>query len=91
MSWFKEFLRRPAPLKEIYAAGTPLVWVSLNWSLVLICVDGAFFEPAKKVADVLCERKREVGGVAVDRSELDLVGETVASEGLELDDVPTGS
>jgi len=37
---------------------------------------------------MLCEQKR--GGVMAGRSELDLVGETVASEGLE-DDVPTES
>ena len=47
-----------------------------------------FLEPEKKVAfgDMVCEWKQEVG-----RSNLDLVEETVASEGLELDDVPTGS
>lgn len=68
------------------------MWLSLKWSFVLICVDGAFFEPEKKVAFVgmLRERKR-VGGVVAGRSELDLVGETVAFEELGLGDEPTGS
>ena len=86
-------MRRPAPLIEIYAVDASLVRVSLNWSFVLVCVDGAFFEPEKKVvfAGMLCERKREVGGVVACRSDLDFVGETVASQGLKLDNVPTGS
>ena len=40
---------------------------------------------------MLCDRKREVGGVVAARSEIGLVGETVGCEGLELDDAPTGS
>ena len=76
----------------MYAVDTSWVWVSLNWLFVLICVDGAFFEP-KKVgfAGMLCDRKREVGGVVAGRSELEFVRETVASEGFELDDVPIES
>ena len=86
-------MRRPVPLIEIYAVDASLVRASLNWSKTLIWVDGASFEPEKKVgfAGMLCDRKREVGGVVAGRSELGLVGETVALEGLELDDVPTGS
>ena len=81
------------PLIEIYAVDASLVRVSLNWSFAPILVDGAFFEPEKKVrfAGMLCDRKREVGGVVAARSEIGLVGETVGCEGLELDDVPTGS